>query len=245
MTGLDALSTDLWPSFVDKVQDLIRSGLEGLAADAAADGLAVLCENDLNRQLFFRMKRIAAARHKVLLSLSPRPPLRREHTWNLNPILEANNQPSPDDAERTPRESKRPDFQWSVQDDEAEDLDRSTRTYVVECKRLGQAAGSWVFNTNYVDHGVRRYVDSAHLYGKDDFGGAMIGYVQSMNVAKIWTEVDRQIKSAGLAALPQPTPVSGSPVLHFASHYLSRMDAMSPFHLHHVWVDLRLPTSES
>ena len=240
MAGLDAFSTDLWPSFVDKVQDLIRSGLEGLAADAAVGDLTALCENDLNRQLFFRMKRIAAARYKTLLSLTPQPPLIREHTWNLNPTLEANNQPSPDDIERTPRENKRPDFQWSVQDDEAEDLDRATRTYVVECKRLGQAVGSWVFNTNYVDHGVRRYVDSAHLYGKDDVGGAMIGYVQSMNIATIWTEVDSQIVANGLAVLPPPTPFSDSPVLHFASHFLSRMDAVSPFHLHHVWVDLRV-----
>jgi hypothetical protein len=240
MAGLDALSNDLWPSFVEKVQDIIRSGLEGLAADAAAGSLAGLCENDLNRQLFFRMRRIAATRHKALLSLTPRPTLSREHMWNLNPTLEANNQPSPDDIERTPRENKRPDFQWSVQDDEAVDLDRATRTYVVECKRLGHTVGSWVFNTNYVDHGVRRYVESARLYGKDDVGGAMIGYVQSMDIATIWTEVDRQIMSAGLAALPQLTPVPGSQILHFASHYLSRMNAVSPFHLHHVWVDLRV-----
>lgn len=239
MAGLDALATELWPAFVDKVQELLRSALEGLASDAATHGLADLCENDLNRQLFFRMTRIAAARHKTLLSLSPRPSLSREHTWNLHPFLEANNQPSPDDVERMPRENKRPDFQWSVQDDQADDLDRATRTYVVECKRLGQPSGSWVFNINYVNHGVRRYVDNAHLYGKDDAGGAMIGYVQSMSVATIWTEVDRQIASVGLTALRLPIRASGSSNLHFASHSLERMNAVTPFHLDHIWVDLR------
>lgn len=238
MANLEGLSTNLWPLFVSKVQDLMRSGLEGMAADKA-NGLAAMCENDLNRQLFFRMKRIASARHKALLSLMPRPALDREHTWNLHPILEANNQPSPDDAERTPRESKRPDFQWTVQDDEADDLDRATRSYVVECKRLGEASGSWVFNANYVAHGLRRYVDAAHLYGKDDVGGAMIGYVQSMHVAAIWTDVDQQIASAGLTALPKPALMTDSEVMHSASHFLTRIDAVSPFHLHHLWVDLR------
>jgi hypothetical protein len=174
-----------------------------------------------------------------MLALTPRPTLQREHTWNLNPVLEANNQPSPDDIERTPRENKRPDFQWSVQDDEAEDLDRAARSYVVECKRLGEAAGRWVFNANYVDHGVRRYIDTAHLYGKDDIGGGMIGYVQSMDIASIWTEVDHQITTARLPSLPLPVPFSGSSVLHFTSHDLPRTDAASPFALGHIWVDLR------
>lgn len=239
MADVNALSTDLWLSFIDKVQEIIRGGLESLAADTEKGRLANLSENDLNRQLFFRMRRIAAARHKALLALTPRPTLHREHTWNLSPVIEANNQPSPDDIERTPRENKRPDFQWSVQDDEAEDLDRAARTYVLECKRLGEAAGRWVFNTNYVDHGVRRYIDAAHLYGKDDIGGAMIGYVQSMDIAAIWTEVDRQITMARLPSLPQPVQVSGSSVLHVASHHLSRADAASPFALGHMWVDLR------
>lgn len=240
MAGLDALSTNLWSSFVDKVDDIIRAGLERLAADAGENGFGTSCENDLNRELFFRMRRIATERHKSLLSLSPRPALSREHTWNLVPTSEANNQPSPDDAERTPRENKRPDFQWSFQDDEAEDSDRATRTYVVECKRLGQAIGGWIFNANYVGHGVRRYVESSHLYGKDDVGGSMIGYVQSMDVETIWTEIDRQLNSAGLATLPQPAPILGSSVLHLASHHLSRFNALSPFQLHHVWVDLRM-----
>lgn len=239
MTGLAAIAINLWPSFVEKVEDVVRAGLESLAAAADDSGFGNSCENDLNRDLFFRMHRIAAERQKALFNILPRPTLSREHTWTLAPAAEANNQPSPDDPERTPRENKRPDFQWSFQDDQAEDLARATRAYVVECKRLGQAIGTWALNANYVAHGVNRFVDQSHLYGKDDIGGAMIGYVQSMDVEPIWSEVTQELAQAGLTALPKPGLFSESSVLHFASHDLTRLDAMSPFELHHFWVDLR------
>lgn len=239
MVGLDKLSIDLWSSFVERIQGVIRAGLERLAADATACGFAESCENDLNRELFFRVRRIAVAQKADLFSVVPRPTLSREHTWNLAPVYEANNQPSPDDRERTPREGKRPDFQWAFQDDQAEDLDRATRTYVVECKRLGQAIGTWVLNFNYVAHGVRRFIDQSHLYGMDDSGGGMIGYLQSMDVDSIWAEVAQQLGNAGLAALLKPGPHSGSTVLHSASHDLTRANGWSPFRLHHFWVDLR------
>jgi hypothetical protein len=239
MAGLDMLSNDLWSSFVERVQEVIRAGLERLATDTVAFGFGASIENDLNRELFFRLRRIAAAQKADLFAAVPRLALRREHTWNLAPVHEANNQPSPDDPQRTPREDKRPDFQWSFLDDQAEDLDRAARTYVVECKRLGEAIGRWVLNANYVAQGVRRFVDASHLYGKDDSGAGMIGYVQSMAVDTIWAEVAQQLADAGLSALPKPGPHRGSIVLHIASHDLSRSDACSPFRLHHFWVDLR------
>ena len=239
MAGLNEVSINLWPSFVEKVQDIVKAGLQRLAEDAEENGFIASCENDLNRELFFRMRRIAADRHRTLLSLSPSPALSREHTWNLVAAYEANNQPSPDDPERTPRENKRPDFQWSFLDDQATDIDRSTRTYVVECKRLGQPIGAWIFNTNYVVQGVGRYIAKSHLYGKDDAGGGMIGYIQSMDIDSIWADIDHNLGSAGISSLPKLSPISGSPALHVASHELIRSDASSQFHLHHIWVDLR------
>lgn len=239
MAGLDDLCQDLWPSFVQRVQGIIRGGLEQLAAGAVGNGSGTKDENDLNRELFFRMRRLAIGQQADLFAVSPRPVLSREHAWDLAPAYEANNQPSPDDPGRTPREDKRPDFQWGFLDDQAEDLDRAARTYVVECKRLGKPSGTWVLNVNYVVRGVRRFVDASHLYGKDDVGGAMIGYVQSMDVDAIWAEVAHQLAGAGLAALPKPDPHPGSKVLHSAQHELTRQGARSPFRLHHFWVDLR------
>lgn len=239
MVALDDLSIKLWSSYVVRVQTVIRVGLERLAADAAINGFGASHENDLNRELFFRVRRVAVSQKAGLFAAVPRPGLSREHTWDLAPVYEANTQPSPDDPKRTLREYKRPDFQWSFQDDQTEDLDRATRTYVVECKRLGQATGTWVLNVNYVAEGVRRFVDASHLYGKDDHGGGMIGYVQSMDIDAIWAEVAEQLAAAGLAALPKPGLHSGSTVLHSALHDLNRADGRSPFQLHHFWVDLR------
>ncbi|MEP9369803.1 hypothetical protein [Xanthobacter sp. VNH20] len=239
MAGLNDVSTNLWPTFVEKVQDIVQAGLQRLAEDAEENGFAASCENDLNRELFFRMRRIAADRHKTLLSISPSPVLIREHTWNLVAAYEANNQPSPDDPERTPRENKRPDFQWSFLDDQATDLDRAARTYVVECKRLGQTISAWAFNANYVTQGVGRYIAKSHLYGKDDAGGGMIGYIQSMDIDAIWAEIGHNLGNAGIPALPELIPISGSPALYATSHELIRSDASSPFHLQHIWVDLR------
>lgn len=242
MATLDAIAIALWPAYVSRVKEVIRAGLERLAADAGDGSLAASCENDLNRELFFRMRRVATERHRDLLSLLPRPALSREHTWNLVAACEANSQPSPDDPERTARENKRPDFQWSFQDDQAVDLDRATRTYVVECKRLGTAEGRWIFNGNYVAHGVRRYIDGTHLYGKDDIGGGMIGYVQSMDLATISSEVGEALADAGLPPLPTPSLHPSSSVVHVAEHDLERLGAASPFTLEHLWVDLRKAT---
>ena len=239
MVELDEVSIELWSAFIERVQFVILAGLEQLAADASVKDFSKSHENDLNRELFFRVRRVAVGQKTGLLAAVPRPALSREHTWNLAPVYEANTQPSPDDPKRTLREHKRPDLQWSFQDDQAEDLDRATRTYVVECKRLGQATGTWVLNVNYVAEGVRRFVDTSHLYGKDDVGGGMIGYMQSMDIDAIWAEVAEQLTEAGLAALPKPEPHYGSPVLHSALHCLDRAVGQSPFQLKHFWVDLR------
>ena len=80
MAGLDLLSIDLWSSFVERVQEVIRAGLERLSADAAACGFGASCENDLNRELFFRVRRIAVDQKVGLFAAIPRPALSREHT---------------------------------------------------------------------------------------------------------------------------------------------------------------------
>ena len=98
-----------------------------------------------------------------------------------------------------------------------------------------------IFNGNYVAHGVRRYVDETHLYGKDDIDGGMIGYVQSMDLATISIEVGEALAEAGLPPLPTPSLHPGSSVIHVAEHDLERLGAASPFTLGHLWVDLRKP----
>src|ERR1700704_1677198 len=55
----------------------------------------------------------------------------------LAPICECNNQPDPDDSSRAARELKRPDFQWVFLDRYENNPNRSSRQFVIECKRLG------------------------------------------------------------------------------------------------------------
>ncbi len=239
MGGLVATSQRLWSSFSQQVLSLVAEGLEELASDSERHALATMREVDLNRHLLQRMNRIVYHRKKGMLSISPPPLLSREHTWDLRPIPEAQNQPSPDDPERTPREDKRPDFQWGFHDDLDPDPDRAIRTFVVECKRLRHPAGRWAFNSNYVDHGVRRFIAVDYLYGMDDESGGMVGYIQAMSVKAVWAEVALRLEATGLPALPEPAPKAGSASLYATVHDLPRNRGHSPFRLFHVWVDLR------
>ena len=82
--------------------------------------------------------------------------------------MECNNQPDPDDEARTAREQKRPDFQWNYLDRFESDPHRSSRQFVVECKRLGESSrADRVFNMLYVNHGISRFRDRSGLMPSD------------------------------------------------------------------------------
>jgi hypothetical protein len=237
MADLSEVSLELWSRFTARVQRVMKRALIQLAFDSANERFASKQENDLNRELFKRMARISKRDTSTVLAMDPAPTLLRDHTWSMIPTPEANNMPSPDDVERAPREDKRPDFQWKFQDDLESDAERAMRTYVVECKRLRHPSPKWKFNENYVLHGAVRFIAQGHLYGKDDVSGAMVGYVQAMEIAAILAEVNGHLLGAGLPQLP--TPTSDSPQLHGTSHVLSRVNSRSPFLLDHFWIDLR------
>ena len=87
-------------------------------------------EVDLNRRLYFCL--LSASRE-----LFPND--------NIAPTPECNNQPDSDDESRAVREKKRPDFQWIYLDRYESDPHRSSKQFVVECKRLGKSARTdWV-----------------------------------------------------------------------------------------------------
>lgn len=63
----------------------------------------------------------------------------------IAPIMECNNQPDLDDEARAKREQKRPDFQWIYLDRYESDPQRSSKQFVIECKRLGKALrADWI-----------------------------------------------------------------------------------------------------
>lgn len=155
------------------------------------------------------------------------------------PVWECNNQPDPDDETRAKREDKRPDCLWGYMDHLA-DASRSARHYVLECKRLGKPVRSdWVFNKNYINNGVVRFIDESHGYGKSCASGAMIGYIQSMEPDDILAEVN----SACVSGIPPHILISADgwrlSGVSRLDHTFERTFYESPFALRHLWVDLR------
>jgi hypothetical protein len=156
------------------------------------------------------------------------------------PVAEGCNQPDPDDDARVRREQKRPDFQWIYLDRYESDPQRSSKQFVVECKRLGDPPRSdWVLNRNYVDHGIARFRHPDWAYAKRAESGAMIGYVQTMTPPAILIEVNTQCRNQ---TFPDLTPVgawvtAGTTQL---DHAFGRSFEISPIRLHHFWIDLRV-----
>lgn len=181
-------------------------------------------EIELNRRLYFCL--LAASRE-----LYPGD--------EIAPVTECNNQPDPDDEARAKREQKRPDFQWIFLDRYEPDPQRSSRQFVVECKRLGKPSrADWVLNLNYGNHGITRFRDPEWAYAKLMQSGAMIGYWQSMDGKDVLLEVNGGCKTNSLPDLIlvgawNPRRTSR------LKHILERSFEVSPFRLHHVWIDLR------
>ena len=180
-------------------------------------------EPDLNRRLYSCLLTAKS-------ELYPKDP--------VMPILECNNQPDPDDLSCATRELKRPDFQWIYCDQYESDPQRRSKQFVVECKRLGKPfRADWVFNLNYVRNGICRFREPEHAYAKRFCSGAMVGYCQSMEPAQVLKEVNEE---ACRNSLPHIVPI-GQPAsdCQKLEHTFDRSFPVSPFHLLHLWIDLR------
>lgn len=157
------------------------------------------------------------------------------------PTREGKNPPYYGDINPTEREEKRPDFYWQFIDALASE-DDCERRFILECKRLGHPTSSnWKINANYVNHGISRFVSSPHEYGKGDDTGGMIGYVQNMELADILQEVNQTIENQAenipMLQIVQKWEEKG--VNEFV-HDFERPFPISPFRLHHFWVDIRV-----
>ena len=181
-------------------------------------------EVDLNRQLYFCL--LTATRELYAED-------------QIAPITECNNQPDPDDEARAKREQKRPDFQWIYLDRYESDPQRSSKQFVVECKRIGIAPrADWILNSNYINHGIARFREPEWAYAKRFGSGAMIGYWQSMEASDILSEVNDGCGKTSLPALVLNGSWKTGDVSRL-EHTFDRPFEISPFRLHHVWIDLR------
>ena len=57
--------------------------------------------------------------------------------------------------------SKKPNFQWSITNTSESSPERSSKQFFIEYKRLGKPLGSWILNKNYVQHGIKRFIDAS------------------------------------------------------------------------------------
>ena len=163
-----------WANFERRILEILRLALHMLQEQNPQ----LTEENDINHQLSIYIRR---ANHR----------LRREDKGlDSNPFYEAYNQP--DSISRTTRDDKRPDFQWEFVDYLELDPDKSSKHYVIECKRLGAPSSpSWKLNKNYITNGVLRFVKVESGYGKFCSSSAMVGYVQSMDLSDILREINQ------------------------------------------------------
>jgi hypothetical protein len=219
MSRPNLLDLKTWKSHEDRVLEVFQNALLRLGAARELPER----EDDLNRKLF-----LLARKENYRL-------IRRGRGTHSNLYYEACNQPAADDAERAGREAKIPDFQCGFVDAQ-EGVDRFL---AIEGKRLGKPSSSgWVLNENYVNNGVRRFVNSEWAYGEDAESGAMVGYIQTMDFGSILNEVTQSGSAISIPVIATKARRSRGSVITL-EHVLQRPFPESPFALRHFWVDLR------
>src|SRR6185503_8033948 len=102
------------------------------------------------------------------------------------------------------------------------------RFYAMECKRLGASLNpTRNLMEQYVRNGVQRFITAEHGYGSPNTNpsAAMIGYVQSMELAEIHARVDQYCRKNSLAGL-NLSPNGWQRDVSFLNHTLLRSDTL-------------------
>lgn len=208
-----------WARKQEEIARLIVVGLLRLRRNADL----IKDENDLNRKLFNHLE-----------------DLNYEMGGGCLAHYEARNQPHADDTERAAREDKTPDIQWSWEDHAADNRQSYRRSFILECKRLGTPTStSWILNHNYVLNGILRFIVDTHGYAKGESVAAMVGYIESMDLATILDEVNTVAASHMLTALSATTTAWDAGMVRLLDQELHRSFPGTPLRLRHYWLDLR------
>lgn len=158
-------------------------------------------------------------------------------------FFDGRSQPEPDDAIKDSRLQKRPDFTWSLFNQQATDPLLSQCNYYTECKRLGSPERGRVFNDLYSEEGIGRFRSAEHAYAKNCPSAAMVGYIQTTTPDAILTEVNgfatpRSLPSLVRAATAWATAL---PTILSQTSFVREFDT-SLISLSHFWIDLRTST---
>ena len=156
------------------------------------------------------------------------------------PGFEQQNLADPDASTIQPHEYKRPDAQWVDDDPAAPDDRHREKSFTIECKRLGfPPSPGWKLNEQYVIDGIERFRSTTHRYGMHTAEGLMIGYVQSMGLAAVHSEVCHHAAAKGIPGVVlSPTGWQQEGVSEL-EHAFQRSFLLSPFHLTHLWLDMQ------
>jgi hypothetical protein len=238
---------DMWLDHEERVIEALLEGLDILKSEERLTRLNVIItdaedgrviEDKINRELLFCLRRANARL------------LQKGRGIKSDPQYEQRGQPEEQCLNPPSADYKRVDIRWGYFDELAaiNTEQQGEKCFCIECKRLGSpTSSSWKLNSNYVHHGIVRFISDVHRYGQHAQSGAMIGYLEDMASEEIFQEVNtaiEQVKQAlppqakiSLLALSQDTWQDKS--TSRLSHHLERSFPKSPFTLWHFWLDLR------
>jgi hypothetical protein len=213
-----------WPRFEQTVLAVFAEALRRLAARVRYPA----AEEPINLELYW----LAVEVHHALMNS-------RSGSMPFVILFDSTNQPEPDDAARSQRLRKRPDFTCAITNSQAADYLLSQLKYYLECKRLGRAEGNWVFNENYTQHGVVRFMHTNWQYGKGCTSATMIGYLQNMDPDDVFAEVDKFARARSIPSLQRAMAWAARDVTRLSQPPLQRDFAPAEIQLGHLWVDLQ------
>jgi hypothetical protein len=217
---------DIWPKFEARILEIVTRALRMLRQDTALPE----AENDISRKLCQYIHIVAHQLGKT------------DSSFITPSFMEACNQPSLYDKERTPHEYKIPDFQWAIYDNQEPDVSKYIKRYIIECKRLGKRESHALYITN----GVVRFIKKEHSYALSSPSSAMVGYVQNMEFDDILTEVNTFAEKSSIPEIKLVDSEWKEGNVSRLNHQLDRPEVLpTPFELKHLWMDLRKTLAES
>jgi len=156
------------------------------------------------------------------------------------PYYEAPIQPISTSELRGGKSVKRPDFTCTLTNSMALKADEYQLPFHIECKRLGfPTSRTWILNENYVVNGIMRYDSNEHEYGKRAFSGLMIGYIVSMDLNQILTEVNFYQRKHCAHNSEVEYQFTNNGVQQYLQKLNRRNLIPERFGLTHLWVNLR------
>ena len=189
-------------------------------------------ENRINETLYL----------KARLAYFKLPSKQRPPFWGL--FLESQNQPQTEDDVGEEFLLKKPDFKWRLENKLDTNPHTAIRDCDIECKRLGKPLRrDRMLNEEDVKNGILRFLNIEHSYGRGVKFGAMIGYVQNMEIDTVTKEVNQyiaQVKKHKIPPIKFPANGFSQGKTVSTTQQLERTEVLpSKFNLRHVWVDLR------